>query len=231
MLRIIQSGNSLPFSFPVDPSAEFMPGMIGQLGILGNNVVCGVSDGISPIGVIDDIKTKAFTGVSISETVVAGPIAGIINSSTSKLVTPTDVKMELEHAGIIASSFRSDIECALIPVNGVVKFLAGTELNFDSSGTGTPDSIMTKVSYTYQIPNIPGDDSTKGSKQMTVWFQRFIGETDQFDTTQRYPINANLFVGIDGKFTSKQPAENYPGVAFVSGTPTSILGSLQFVWL
>jgi hypothetical protein len=231
MLKIIQSGNSLPFSFPVDPSAEFMPGMIGQLGILGNNVICGVSDGTAPLGVIDDIKTKAFTQVSISEIVIAGPIAGVPGPVPGTLVTPNDVKMELEHAGVIANSFRSEIDCALIPVNGVVKFKAGTVLNMDSAGSGTPDSIRTIVSYVYYVPNVPGDDTTTASGKMTLWFQRFLGETDQFDTTQRYPINANLFVGADGKFTTRQPGENYPGVALVSGTPTSIMGTLQFIWL
>jgi len=230
MLRVIDSGNSQPFSWPVDPSAEFMPGMIGQLRILGNNVICGVSDGTAPLGVIDDMKTKSFTQVSISEIVIAGPIPGIPGPSGG-FVTPTDVKVELEHAGVVTNSFRSEIDCILIPVNGVIKFLAGTQLNYDSAGTGTPDSIRTIVSYTYYVPNIPGDDTTLSNGKVSMWFQRFLGETDQFDTTQRYPINGNLFVGTDGKFTTKQPGDNYPGVAIVSGTPTSIMGSLQFVWL
>jgi hypothetical protein len=58
MLRIVQTGNSLPFSFPVAPSDEFQPGQIAQLKAFGNNVVCGVSDGICPIGIIDDVKTN-----------------------------------------------------------------------------------------------------------------------------------------------------------------------------
>jgi len=229
MLRLIQVGNSLPFSYPVDPSSEFQPGMIAQLSVLGNNVVCGVSDGIAPCGVIDDVKTRAFTAVSVNELVIAGPIAGV--QSGTQIVTPMDVKMELQNAGVVPSSFRADIECELIPVNGVIKFLAGTPLNFDSAGTGTPDSIRTFVTYAYQVPNMPGDDSTMSTGRVTVWFQRFIGETDQFDTTQRYPINANLFVNNEGKFTTSQPAPEYPGVAMVTGTPNSILGSLQFLWL
>jgi hypothetical protein len=35
--------------------------MIGQLGVIGNNIVCGVSDGTAPLGIIDDIKVRAFT--------------------------------------------------------------------------------------------------------------------------------------------------------------------------
>ena len=69
--RIVQAGNALPTSYPVDPSAEFEPGMVAQLGVIGNNIVCGVSDGTAPIGIIDDIKTRAFTSTSIDEVVIA----------------------------------------------------------------------------------------------------------------------------------------------------------------
>lgn len=221
----------MPFSFPVDPSAEFHPGQIAQLNVMGNNVVCGVSDGTAPIGVIDDIKTNSFFSTSVDEIVIAGPIAGV-QGPNNTLVTPSDVKTELNNAGIDPETFVSDpVDCELIPRNGVVVFIAGTELNFDADGDGIPDSIRTVVSYTYQVPNIPGDNSTAGSGRITVWFQRFIGQTDQFDTTQRYPINANLFVNEAGKFTSRQPSENHPGVAIVSGSPTTVLGSLEFIWL
>jgi hypothetical protein len=230
MLRIVQIGNSQPFSFIVDPSAEFQPGQAAQLTTLGNQVVCGVSDGRAPIGIIDDVKSNSFLSNSIDEVVIAGPIMGV--ESNGRLVTPVDVKTELKNAGILPSSFLSDpIDCELIPRNGVIKFLAGTPLNFDLDGDGIPDSIRTVVNYAYQVPNIPGDDSTVGSGRVTVWFQRFIGQTDQFDTTQRYPINANLFINEEGKFTTKRPAPEFPGVALVTGTPNSIMGSLEFLYL
>lgn len=231
MLRIIYEGNATPYSFPVDPSSEFQPGQIGQLTLLGNNIVCGVSDGFAPIGVIDDIKTNSFFAVSIDEVVIAGPIAGVPNGE-GQLVTPSDVKTELQHAGVLPSSFASyPVDVQLIPINGVVKFIAGTVLNFDLDGDGIPDSIRTVVSYQYQVPNVPGDDSTYGSNRVTIWLHRFIGDTDQFDTTQRYPLNANLFVDCEGKLTSKQPSTEHPGVAIVMAPPTSILGTLQFMWL
>jgi hypothetical protein len=231
MLRLVQTGNSLPFSFPVDPTAEFLPGQLAQLVVLGNNVVCGVSDGMAPIGVIDDIKTKAFYAVAMDEVIISDPIAGVLGPD-NRLVTPMDMKMELNNAGIDPSSFVSDpIDVSLNCRNGVVTFLAGTPLNFDLDGDGIPDSIRTVVSYTYQVPNIPGDDSTIGSKRVTIWFQRFIAQTDQYDTTQRYPINQNLFVNEEGKFTSKQPSEVHPGVAIVTGSPSSTFSMLEFLWL
>ena len=231
VFRIIQTGNSQPFSFPVDPSPEFQPGQAAQLTVMGNNVVCGVSDGTAPIGIIDDVKTNAFNASAVDEVVIAGPIAGVPGPG-GQLVTPVDVKTELANAGIDAASFVSDpVDVDLVPRNGVVIFLAGTPLNLDADGDGIPDSIRTVVSYVYQVPNVPGDDSTVGSGRVTVWFQRFIGQTDQFDTTQRYPINANLFVGEDGKLTTRQPSEDHPGIAIVSGTPTSVFGSVEFIYL
>ena len=65
MFRIIQVGNALPFSYPVDPAAEFEPGMLAQLTLSGNQVVCGVSDGTAPIGIIDEMKKNAFSATSI----------------------------------------------------------------------------------------------------------------------------------------------------------------------
>jgi len=230
IFRITQSGNSLPFSFPVDPAAEFQPGQIAQLKVMGNNVVCGVSDGTCPIGVIDDIKTNSFYTVSINEVITAGPIQGVMSSG--RWISPIEVKAELANAAILAGSFVSDpVDVYLNARNGVITFLAGTELNYDMTGGGIPDAIRTVVSYTYQVPNVPGDDSTLGSGRVTVWFQRFIGQTDQFDSTQRYPINANLFVGEDGKLTTKQPSPDHPGVAIVTGSPGSTLSSIEFLWI
>jgi len=231
MLRIIQAGNSLPTSFPVDPNAEFMPGMCGQLTTLGSNIVCGVSDGSAPLGIIDDIKTRAFYAPSVDEIVIVGPLAGVMGQG-GYLVTPNDVKAELDHAYIRPSSFISNpVDVELKPTNGVVTFLAGTPLNFDADGDGIPDSIRTVVSYSYQVPNVIGDDSTIASGRITLWYSRMIFETDQFSTSERYPINASLFCGPDGKLTTKQADPNYPGIALVLAPPTSILGSLQALWI
>lgn len=231
MLRLVQTGNALPFSYPVDPNANFQPGMIAQLNVMGNNVVCGVSDGTVPIGIIDDVKTNSFTAPSIDEIIIAGPIMGVVGPSGA-LVTPNDVKIELANPNIMASSFTSDpVDVELIPRNGVITFMAGTPLNFDADGDGIPDSIRTRVNYSYQVPNVPGDDSTQGSGRVTVWFQRMLFQTDQFETNQRYPVNANLFVSEEGKLTTRQPTADHPGIAIVTGTPTSVFDSLEAMLL
>jgi hypothetical protein len=231
VLRLIAVGNTLPWSIPVDESAEFEPGMILGLTVIGNQVVGTVSNGAAPFGIIDDIKTKAFTAVSWDETVITPPMAGVLNGN-NQLVTPNDVKMELNNPNILPLSFISiPVSVQLIPRNGVVIFPAGTPLNFDLLGTGLPNSIKTNVRYTYQIPNIIGDDSTKGSHRVTVWFQRMIAETDKFETSQIYPLNANLFVSEIGLLTTRQPAPNYPAIAIITAPPSPIISNLQFLWL
>ena len=232
MLRINQTGGqAIPFSFPVDPTAEFQGGMCGQLTVHGNNVVCGVSDGTAPIGIIDDIRTRSFHTAVVDEVIIAGPIVGV-ETSPGVFVTPVDVKAELENAYIDASSFTSNpVDVELKPTNGVITFLAGTRLNMDADGDGIPDSIRTIVSYTYRISNVPGDDSTAGSGRITLWLTRMIASTDQFETNQRYPINANLFVSEEGKLTTRQPSSTHPGVAIVTGSPTSVYSSVEFLWL
>jgi len=103
MLRIVQSGNALPYSFPVDPNAEFEPGYVAQLTLFGNQVVCGVSDGTAPIGVIDDIKKNAFSSTSVDEVIIA-PVPSIVTTgSGSNLTTTIDVKAELRHPNIVNS--------------------------------------------------------------------------------------------------------------------------------
>lgn len=230
MLRILQSGNMIPYSWPVDPNAEFTGGNIGQLTTMGNNIVCGLSDGSAPIGVIDDVKTRAFYAPAVDEVVIAGPIAGVM--AGGRLVTPTDVKVELANAYVRPSSFISNpIDCELIPTNGVLVFLAGTPLNFDADGDQVPDSIRTVVSYSYQVPNIIGDNSTIGSGRVTIHFGRMIFETDQFETNCSYPINSSLFCSPSGLFTTKQYDPNFPGIGLCLAPPTAVLGSIQIMWI
>jgi len=229
MIRIVQSFNSIPFSFPVDLTAEFEPGMFAQLTTsgAGNQVVCGVSDGTAPIGIIDDMKSNAFSAVSIDEVIITKPIAGIISNGT--LVTPMDVSANLLNPMISASSFTSNVDVELTARNGVVTFVAGTPLNFSLGNTGSFDSIRAVVSYSYQVPNVPGDDSTAGSHRVAVWFQKMLVQTDQFETNQRYPLNHPLFVNAEGKVTVRQITPEYPAIGMVTGPPSTIFGALELL--
>lgn len=226
-LRVIHSQN-MPFQWIVDPSATFQAGQVAQLGTVGLNIVCGVSDGRFPLGLIDDFKTESYTLPSINEVVVTG-IIDAEEDDYGTLVTPYDVKVELEHPLISPSSFISyDVSIELNPTNGVVTFLAGTPLNFSSTSSGVPDSIRTVVSYTYQVPNIPGENSTAGSGRVTIWQNGGIFATSIFDTSARYYLNSPLFVNSEGLITTKRISEDYPCIGMVSAPGGMIDRWLEF---
>ena len=229
-LSIIQAGNSLPFSYPVDPSSTFEPGNIGQLKLAGQDIVIGLSDGTAPIGIIDDIRTNAFSRSVVDEIKV---IPGVdITTDGYNFFNGSDSMAPLANAGIIRSSFVADYEgLVLNEVNGILELPAGSRLNYDNDGDGVNDSVQTIVNYVYHINSLPGDDTTIGSNRVTIWFQRGIFATDQFDTRQKYPINATLFVNSEGKLTTQQITDRHPGVALVSGPPSSMIGTLEFIWL
>lgn len=229
ILRLIQVGQSLPVSFPVDPTSEFQAGQIAQLKVMGNEIVCGISDGTAPFGIIDDINTSAFSAPMNDEVVVI-PAVGI-HDGYGNYVAAIDTMKDLRKPNIIRSSFVADVEGLILnDTNGIITVPAGTTLNYDQDGDGIEDSVRTTVSYIYRIANIPGDNTTIGSGRITIWFQRGIFETDQFDTTQRYVVNAVLFCNGDGLLTTAQPTASHPGIAMVTGPPTGINQTLEFLF-
>ena len=230
MLKVIHSGNALPMSLSVDPTAEFEPGMFAQLGLIGNDIVASISDGTAPLGIIDDVRTSAFTRPQIDEIVLVDAQGSVLDGN-GKRVSTVDVTGVLEFPNIIENSFTSTVSIVLNSVNGVITIPSGTELNFDSTGNGTNDSFRIVVNYIYRIAGKPGDDTTVGSGRITIHYQRGIYATDQFDTTQAYPLNITLYIGLDGKLTSAQPTDNHPGVALCTGPPSSSIGTLEFLLL
>ena len=230
MLKVIHSGNSMPMSLPVDPTSEFQPGMFAQLGLLGNDTVATVSDGTAPLGIIDDIRSQAFTKSQIDEIVIIDVKSSIIDDNGYR-VSQEDLTGVLEYPHISESSFTSTVSVLLNTVNGVITIPAGTELNYDQDEDGVNDSFRIICNYIYQVSGKPGDDTTLGSGRITIHYQRGIYATDQFDTTQVYPINATLYIGFDGKLTSKQPTETHPGVAICTGPPSAANGTLEFLLL
>lgn len=228
MLRLVQVGNTLPVSFICDPSAEFQPGQVAELTVIGNQVMATVSNGTAPIGIIDDIKTKAFTNVSWNETVIV-PAVGVPGPGGT-LVTPVDIKAELRKPNIVPSSFNSTVNVVLNPVNGIITFVAGTPLNIDLSGTGQMNGIKAIVNYTYMVANIPGDDSTQGSGRMTVWFERMFFQTDQYESNQQYPVRANLYVSETGFLTTRRPSPIHPAVGMVTAPPTPMNPMIEVLW-
>lgn len=230
MLKVIHSGNAMPMSLPVDPTAEFEPGMFVQLGLIGNDIVAGISDGTAPLGIIDDVRTAAFTKPQVDEVIVIDAQSVAINGNGVRVGT-VDTTGIMEFPNIIESSFTSTISVVLNTVNGVVTVPSGTEPNHDSTGDGIFDSYRVIVNYIYRVAGKPGDDTTIGSGRVTIHYQRGIYACDQFDTTQIYPVNCTLYIGLDGKLTSAQPTDSHPGVAICTGPPSASIGTLEFMLL
>lgn len=230
MLRLVQVGNSLPLSYPVDSSSVFQPGMAAQLLLSGQDIVAGLSDGTAPLGIIDDCRSTAFSRPSIDEIVII-QCTGILDAY-GRYVSTTSAKQELLNPNVVPSSFVADYENLILnPVNGILTAPAGSVLNYDLDGDGKPDSIRTIVNYVYTIPDLPGEDTTVGSNRVTIWFTRGIYITDQFDTTQQYPLNAALFVNEEGLFTTRQATPNHPVVGILLGPPSSLTGNIELLWL
>lgn len=233
MLRLIQVGGGLPISYPVDPTATFTSGMIAQLKLIGNDIVAGVSDGTAPLGIIDDVRSSAFTQPVVDEIVIIGsPDPSLIRTDGYNFYNKVDFVQNLDNGGIVQSSFVADYEGLILnPINGILTLPKDSILNWDSTGDGKNDSVKTICNYVYQVPNLPGDDTTIGSGRITIWFNRGIYATDQFDTLQRYPINATLFVNEEGKLTTQQLTANHPGVGIVVGSPSALISDLEFMYL
>ena len=230
MLKVIHTGNSLPMSLPVDPTAEFQPGMFTQLGLIGNDTIATVSDGTAPLGIIDDVRTTAFTKSQVDEVVIV-KVKASEKDSSGNLVNSEDVTGILEHPNITENSFTSTVSVILNTINGVVTIPSGTPLNYKADDSVDFNAFRLIANYIYRVSGRPGDDTTLGSGRITIHYQRGIYATDQFDTTQIYPLNATLYVGLDGKLTSKQPTEDHPGVAICTGPPSAATGTLEFMLL
>lgn len=230
MLRILHAANSLPYYWPVDSSSSFQAGMVAQLTVQGNQVVATVSNGTAPLGLIDDQRTNVFTA-NVWDEMIIQDATGVPGPGGST-VTAIDIMVPLKNPNISTSSFVSiPAAVQLIPRNGIIIIPAGTPLNYDNGGVGSFNSVKTNVRYTYQIPNIIGDDTTAGSNRVTIWFSRVVFSTDQMEVAQSYPVNANLFVSEAGLLTTRQPSPSYPPVALVLGPPSPLNPTIEALWL
>ena len=231
MLRLIkceQNEYNLPTNYPVDSDSYFEPGMFGQLYVKDGKEVCGLSDGKNPIGIIDDIRTNITTTNSIEEVVIAP--AFDVKEVDGKLILNHDLKQELKNHSILPSSFYTfPVDVCLIPINGVIIFTAGTELNFDMDNDGILDSIRTIVSYTCYIGKPQYQewlDTTKGSGQITIW-TKGIFETDIFDPSPEYSVGSKLYVSEFGRITN-QSSDNNHSIGTVIKVPSKDFSRIQF---
>ncbi len=232
MLRPIDVEGLPSGLFNVDPACTFQPGTVMGLTAVGGDIVMTVCDGINipPYGLADDVKTTSLIKPVVNERVVVIPHPSFIaQDSQGRYYITEPVSQNLRFSGVIPTGFRSDVACNLNPMNGVVTFPVGTLLNNSVTQSGTLDSILAIVSYTYEVAGVPGDDTTRGSGKVTVWNRRGEYITDQFDVQCNYLLNAPLYV-CNGKLTTTAPCDTAPVVGMVTGPPSSLHATLQILW-
>lgn len=216
---------SLVWSAPVDPSARFEAGMIAGLIQINGEIFVTVSDGASipPIGVIDDNKTTAFTG-TVTDEVVFVPAS--VTTVSGILVSTLPVMGGLNETNIIDSSFTSNLNINLNPKKGTFIIPAGTPVNYED---GANIGFQLTASYRYSIVDFPGDDSTDGSGQISIHFNRGIFVTNIFDTLATYGPGQPLFVDSQGQLTSQETQS--PVVAIALQPSSALSNELMFMWL
>ncbi len=105
MLKIIESLIEDPIRFPTDPEAQFIPGQVGQINY--ESMICEVSNGLRPFGLIDDIKTDLVDSTE----------RGLVSVWSQRMVFRTDqydaegeyetgVTLYVNYAGFL-TSFRN----------------------------------------------------------------------------------------------------------------------------
>lgn len=226
-LKIIQVSTAVPVSYIVSPNDTFEPGMACQFKVIGNEVLVGVSDGTAPIGIIDDIRTVAFTQPRIDEIVII-PVSAVWDGYD--YVSTVEASKELDYPNIVSNSFAADYPGLLLnSVNGILRAPVGSVANYTINNASEPNAIYTKVSYAYRVANIPGEDSTVGSNRMSFWYTRGIFQTDQFEMVH-YSVNATLFISPSGKFTTENTFPGQPGIAMCIVPPTAHNPMLELMW-
>lgn len=229
VLRVLYTSGDVHGLWPVDPSVEFEAGMIAGLLEVGGDILATVSDGctIPPIGIIDDVKTEAFSRPSLDEPVFIAAVG--VPDGYGNLISTVDVMGFLEHTNILPSTFVASMDVLLNPRNGNIIVPAGSTLNvIDPDGDPAKTGFEVLVSYAYQVPDLPGEDTTAGSGKISVHIFRGIFTTDQFDAVVEYPLGGPLYCGKDGKLTSEP---NGPIVAMTTAPPSILINEIEFMWL
>lgn len=217
--------NSLVWSCPVDPSATFEAGAIAGLIEINGELFATVSDGVNipPIGIIDDSKTKAFTGTIIDEVQLIPAATTLINGV---LVSTVDVMGSLNEVNIMESSFTSNLDVVLNPKKGLVVIPAGTPVNYETPNfTG----FEVKASYRYTISDYSGLDSVSSSGLVSIHFNRGIFVTNMFDSLAQYWPGQALHVNFEGLLTSQETGS--PVVAIALQPASALTNELMFMWL
>lgn len=227
-LRLLYTSGNVHGLWPLDPSIEMQAGQLGTLIQIGGDIFVTVSDGCTypPIGIIDDVKTEAFSKNSLDELVFI-PATGVPDGY-GNLISTVDVMGFLQNTNIIPSTFVSTMDLLLNPRNGTVTVPAGSILNKVDPNDPGQTGFEVLVSYMFQVPDLPGEDTTAGSGKVSLHIFRGIFQTDQFDPVVEYPLMCPLYCNTDGRLTS---CENGPIIGICTAPPSILIDEIEFMWL
>jgi hypothetical protein len=80
MLRLVNIGNGVPANYEVDVDDTFNPGQMAQLKVVRSKIMCGLSDGSSPIGIIDDINNEKISTVENTKRITVWACSGVFQT-------------------------------------------------------------------------------------------------------------------------------------------------------
>lgn len=234
MLRIIETFGNLPDCIEVDPDAVFQPGQIAGLRIRKGRALVGITDGLHPSGILDDIKSDRFRVVAKpKESTYVVPITHLeFDLIKNEVVLTEEHNVELKHTNIIAASFASSVAVRLDFSKGIATLPIGTACNYrlhpSVNGNGINDAVRFTVSYAYNVQNSITDDSTMGSGRATVWTKNMIADTDMYDTCREYRKYAPLFA-THGLLTTYRTTPQCKCIGVVLAPPNLETGMLRFL--
>lgn len=232
-LRALYTSGPIHGRFPVDPSAMFQAGQVGQLAAdaAGNPVV--TLAGTKPIGLIEDNKTATFTQAVIGElhTVLVGsgtPVAVTLNHAN--VVSLSELSFRLSSTGVATANTRTT-DYTMNYVNGILSTTVAGAINtatayIDTDGDSTDDSINIAVNYQFAIPGVVGVDTTLASGLVSLHVMRGEFAVGVYDTAVSYAVNTQLFVGDGstspvGTLTVDAASTNAQVVGVVTQPPTA----------
>lgn len=185
-------------NIPVDVNTTFQAGAIAAYDSTGSATI-GASATV-PVGVFKWDKASTLTGVSAREAVTVVAYSTAYSLSHANV---SNVKVE-NLAGADYTEGAGD-DYTVGAVNGTITSTA-------SGTTSITAGETVYVTYTYQksaadleqdgVNFFNSNDDTQGSNKIVLLQGGWRIYTDQFDTTQDYAVNDQLYVADGGLFTT-----------------------------
>jgi hypothetical protein len=207
------SGGEVPGWKSVDPSADFIAGMVCKLGTLNGKVVLQAVSGTDdkPVGLFFCHKTTSFyvpmveykDAPDAGETILLSK-ANLLNGSVAVLNTSTGT------AYTVTTNYTVSL------TNGVI-----TNVNI-AKGTALT------IQYRYTDPNLTGIDQTLGSGNASYLSDPCEVATLVYDTTRSYSVGDTLYVTTGALVTNNNSGTTTATIGTVTKPPTASDPELYF---